>query len=138
MRTKDGQLYIKDFENNDLYVLSIEGEGLEDKYAYLVDEEYVDTLYQTTPLLYLEGSEIAPTHPKRVCRIIRPLIFHLEDEECKPNQVEIDEWADVYWASEKCWFVPVTCDDVEDILMEHSVKCKMFDKEIKGIEDEDN
>jgi hypothetical protein len=137
MRTRDGQLYIKDFENNDLYILSVEGTEVEDSYAYLVDEEFVDTLYQTTPILYLEGSEISPTHPDRVCRIIRPMIW-VGDEECKPNQEEIMDWAMTYWTSEKSWFVPVPCDDIEDVLLEHSVKCKMFDKEIKGIEDEDN
>lgn len=139
MRTRDGKLYLKDFENNDLYWLNVEGPNPEDNFAYLVDEENVGTLYQTTPILYLEGSEIAPTHPYKVCRVIRPTIWVWEQDvgkPSKPNQEEISDWATTYWSIEKSWFVPLS--GIEDVLMEHSVKCKLFDKEIKGIKDEDN
>lgn len=134
MKTGDGSLFIKDFENNELYALEVYSSELDDRYAYIVDEEFVGTLYQVTPTLYLEGCGLSATHPDGVYRIIRPMLFG-DDEIGRPNQEAIMAWAEEFWCIERSWQVHISDHEAEDVLMRHSVQCKMLDR---GIKDEDN
>ena len=139
MRSIDGGLYIKDFQNEALYKLERLGYGEEDHRAIEVDEVTEPTLYQVTPKIKMQSVPVL-TCASGIYRTIQPVVWDgdfimvLAGAEEATDSVEgnaVDAWADEHYFDGRTWFCPVPKEEVEDLLMSVSVDCKMVDREMQ-------